>query len=83
MNIFRISKMPSSRLDYRWIIIIIGFIIDPCIGAIYSYSIFRKPLENLWGITSIESGLPYMVFLAAFAFFMPFAGSFLDRLDRG
>ncbi len=79
MNIFRTPKRSSGRLDYRWVIVIVGFIINLCIGAIYSYSIFRKPLENLWGITSTESGLPYMVFLAAFAFFMPFAGSFLDR----
>lgn len=76
---FGAPRNPQTRYGYRWVIVIVGFIINICIGAIYSYSIFRKPLENLWGITSTESGLPYTAFLAAFAFVMPFAGSFLDR----
>ncbi|MEM2292048.1 MAG: OFA family MFS transporter [Nitrososphaerota archaeon] len=79
MNMLGSSEKSAGRLDYRWIIVIVGFIINLFLGAIYSYSIFRKPLERLWGITSTESGLPYTVFLAAFAFFMPLAGSFLER----
>lgn len=75
----RVSRGTFSTGRYRWVIVVVGFIINLCLGAIYSYSVFRKPLEKLWTITSTESGLPYMAFLAAFAFVMPFAGSFIDR----
>jgi len=72
-------KKSDSTDRYRWVIVIVGFIINLCLGAIYSYSVFRKPLERLWAITSTESGLPYMAFLTAFAFVMPLAGSFIER----
>ncbi len=60
-------------------LVAIGFVINICLGSIYSYSVFRKPLEAMWRISSTESGLPYMVFLALFAFTMPLVGGFLDR----
>jgi len=72
----------SSQADpsaYRWMLVAIGFAINICLGSIYSYSVFRKPLEAMWGLSSTESGLPYMIFLALFAFTMPIAGGFLDK----
>ena len=69
----------QSSSSFRWMLVAIGFVINICLGSIYSYSVFRKPLEALWRISSTESGLPYMVFLAMFAFTMPVVGGFLDR----
>jgi MFS family permease len=63
----------------RWVFVAIGLSINICLGAIYAFSIFRKPLEALWGITSSQSGYPFMVFLAVFAMTMPLAGSLMAQ----
>lgn len=63
----------------RWIFVFLGLIINICLGSIYSWSVFKKPLEQLFHISSTESGLPYMFFLALFALLMPIAGRFLDK----
>ncbi|MEC9490748.1 MAG: OFA family MFS transporter [Halanaerobiales bacterium] len=63
----------------RWLYIPLGLIIFMCMGTIYSWSIFRKPIETAFNIGATESGLPYMVFLAFYALAMPFAGSYMDK----
>ncbi len=63
----------------RWIYIPLGLIIFMCMGTIYSWSIFRKPIETAFNIGATESGLPYMVFLVFYALAMPFAGSYMDK----
>ncbi|MBZ4644612.1 MAG: transporter, family, oxalate/formate antiporter [Petroclostridium sp.] len=63
----------------RWMFIPLGIIIFMCLGTIYSWSIFRIPLENLFNIGATQSGLPYMLFLAAYAVLMPISGGFIDR----
>jgi len=63
----------------RWLFVIFGLIINICLGAIYAFSIFRPPLEKLWGITATQSGLPFMIFLAVFALAMPFAGNLMQK----
>ncbi len=73
----KILGMPAEK--GRWILVVIGLLINVCVGSIYAFSVFRKPLETLWGITSSQSGYPFMVFLAVFAIAMPFAGSLMAR----
>lgn len=63
----------------RWILVAVGLLINVCLGSIYAFSIFRKPLESLWGITSSQSGYPFMVFLAVFALAMPIAGNMMAK----
>lgn len=63
----------------RWIFVVIGLLINVCLGSIYAFSVFRKPLETLWEITSSQSGYPFMVFLAVFAIAMPLAGNLIAR----
>ncbi len=61
----------------RWLFVLIGLSINICLGSIYAYSVFRKPLETLWDIPSSQSGYPFMIFLAIFAITMPLAGSLM------
>ncbi len=63
----------------RWIFVVIGLLINVCLGSIYAFSVFRKPLETLWEITSSQSGYPFMVFLVVFAIAMPLAGNLIAR----
>lgn len=57
-----------------------GMLIFMCLGTVYSWSIFRKPLESVWGLTSTESGMPYSIFLIFYALAMPIAGLLIDKL---
>lgn len=63
----------------RWQFIIWGILIYICLGTVYSWSVFRKPLEEAFQIGSVQSGLPYMFFLATYAFLMPVGGLLLEK----
>lgn len=63
----------------RWVYVILGLIINICLGSIYSWSVFRKPLEKLFSAGATESLLPFILFLAFFAALMPVTGPFLDK----
>lgn len=74
------SKTPKMTMDSnRWLFVALGFVIYLCMGSVYAWSIFRRPIESLLRIGATESGIPYMVFLVCFALVMPFAGSLLDN----
>jgi MFS transporter, OFA family, oxalate/formate antiporter len=63
----------------RWIFIVLGMVINLCLGSVYAWSVFKKPLEALFSIGATQSGLPFMVFLAFFALFVPLTGKPLDK----
>ncbi|MCX6004560.1 MAG: OFA family MFS transporter [Chloroflexi bacterium] len=70
----------------RWIFILLGFVINICLGSVYAFSVFKIPLQN-WFLTthkvtvgSFEGILPFMIFLMFFAILMFFGGRVLDRL---
>lgn len=44
----------------RWILVVTGLLINICLGSIYAFSVFRKPLEALWGISSSQSGSTHL-----------------------
>lgn len=69
--------MPAER--GRWVLIAVGLAINLCLGTIYSWSVFRKPLEKVFSTGATESLLPFIIFLAIFALTMPLVGSLLDR----
>ncbi|MBP8626704.1 MAG: OFA family MFS transporter [Syntrophorhabdaceae bacterium] len=64
----------------RWIFVVLGMIVNMCLGAVYAYSVFKKPLEELFKIGATQGGLPYMIFLAMFALFTFIAGRFIDKM---
>jgi len=64
----------------RWVFIPLGIGILLCLGTVYSWSIFRTPLEDLWKIGATESLLPFTVLLVVNAMLMPITGFYIDRL---
>ncbi|HDS28952.1 MAG TPA: MFS transporter [Candidatus Acetothermia bacterium] len=63
----------------RWGFVLLGMLMNVCLGAVYAFSVFRAPLERSiqdggWGISATQSGLPFMIFLAMFSLFMALAG---------
>lgn len=63
----------------RWIFVFLGMVINMCLGAVYAYSVFKKPLEELFKISATQGNLPYMIFLAMFSLFIFLSGKFLDK----
>lgn len=70
--------LPAER--GRWLLIPLGMIVLLCLGTVYSWSIFRKPLEALFNIGATESLLPYTVALVFYATLMPITGFYIDRI---
>jgi MFS family permease len=64
----------------RWILIPLGMAILLCLGSVYSWSIFRTPLENELRISASESLLPYTFVLVFYAALMPITGFYIPRI---
>ena len=62
----------------RWVFIALGLGVSVCLGAVYAYSVFKTPLEELFDAGATQSNLPFMVILAVFALFTFFAGRFVE-----
>ncbi|MCP1662446.1 MAG: MFS transporter [Methanocalculus sp. MSAO_Arc1] len=77
-----IFGLPAER--GRWIFVLIGLIINICLGSIYAWSVFVAPLtehlaqELQMTVTTGEVLMPFSIFLAAFAIAMPLAGRYID-----
>lgn len=67
--------------------ILSGLVMFLCMGAIYSWSVFRGPLikelELISGknISSTMAQMPYTLFLLMYSFTMPFSGKLIKKID--
>jgi MFS family permease len=77
MDETKVFGMPAEK--GRWLFVPLGIIVLLCLGTVYSWSIFRKPLEKLLDISATESLLPFTILLVVYAVLMPIAGFFIDR----
>lgn len=67
-------------MKFRWVFPFVGLAANVVLGTIYSWSVFRKPLETMCGWSDFESSLPFSVFLFFFALTMPLGGKLVNRL---
>lgn len=67
----------------RFVFLGLGLLAMLCMGTVYSWSIFKKPLQELYGIQATASLLPFTVMLMLYAGCMPFAGARMNRLGPG
>jgi OFA family oxalate/formate antiporter-like MFS transporter len=63
----------------RWLIVVGALMIQLCLGAIYAWSVFRKPLEQELNITSTQASLPFSFVLIFFALATVLGGRLQDR----
>ncbi len=69
----------------RWVLVILGMVINLCLGSIYSWSVFVAPLTAYFtkdlgqSVTANEILLPFSVFLAFFAIAMPLTGKYIEK----
>lgn len=78
MSAEKLFGMPAEK--GRWVFILLGFIINICLGSVYAYSVFRGPVQKILNMSATEAGLPFMVFLALFATMVFFGGLILAKL---
>ena len=64
----------------RWFYVLLGLLVLLCLGTVYSWSIFRKPLESLFNINATQSLLPFTVLLVVYAILMPITGFYINKL---
>jgi OFA family oxalate/formate antiporter-like MFS transporter len=57
-----------------------AFLMQMCLGATYSWSIFVRPLRDLTGLSQGLAQLPFTTFYFAFPLTLLFSGSLLRRL---
>lgn len=84
MNTFKKSSTSSSTDPYKykkWMFVILGMIMFMCLGTVYSWSVFRTPIEEQYQIDATLSGLPYLVFLLGYTASMVITGKLIDRLN--
>ncbi|WP_330202447.1 L-lactate MFS transporter [Cyanobacterium sp. DS4] len=74
----KLFNLPAKQ--GRWLLIPVGIIVLLCLGSVYSWSIFRKPLETELNITATESLLPYTIGLLSYSILMPITGFFITRI---
>jgi len=79
-----ILGMPAGK--GRWRLVILGRLITLCVGSIYSWSVFVRPLTDYFSgslgqsVTANDVLMPFSVFLAFFAIAMPLAGRYIETL---
>lgn len=75
----KLTKQDNTIPGQRWGYVILGIIIMMCLGTVYSWSVFRIHVEELYNVGTTQSGFPYMVSLAFYALFMFLTGKHLDK----
>lgn len=79
----KILGIPADK--GRWVLVLLGMVINLCLGTIYSWSVFVGPLTEYFkgalgqSVTANEILMPFSVFLAFFAIAMPFTGRYIDK----
>jgi OFA family oxalate/formate antiporter-like MFS transporter len=63
----------------RWLIAGAGIIIQLCLGTIYAWSIFKKPLMASHGWSETQTQAAFMIYGLVFAIAVAFGGSLVDR----
>ncbi|MBI2092166.1 MAG: OFA family MFS transporter [Deltaproteobacteria bacterium] len=64
----------------RWLVVLGALIIQISLGAVYIYSVFKTPLQQMFGWDKSQVALPAQIILASFAIAMIFAGRVQDKI---
>ncbi len=74
----KLFGLPAKKS--RWFLIPLGMTVMLCLGTVYSWSIFRTPLEELLNVGATKSLLPFAVVLMFYSGLMTATGFAIDRL---
>jgi OFA family oxalate/formate antiporter-like MFS transporter len=68
-----------EQVGNRWRFVAAALVMQLCLGVLYSWSVFRGPLETLYGWSKADSVSPYRYSLLFFTLAMIVAGFWQDR----
>ena len=71
--------MADERLPNRMLFPVLGIAINLCLGNLYSWSVFRIPLQKAYGWSAFEATVPFAISIGAFAVAMVIAGRWQDK----
>lgn len=72
--------MSKARLETkRWWIAVAGVVIQLCLGSVYAWSIFKKPLRSVHGWSETETQGAFMIYAFMFAVSVAIGGALVDR----
>jgi MFS family permease len=82
MNDLKLFGLPARQ--GRWLFLPLGITAMLCLGTVYSWSIFRKPLATAFNkqgttISATDTLLPFATLLVIFAILMPIASRYIER----
>ncbi len=64
----------------RYLILTAAFLMQMCLGATYSWSVFVRPIREITGLSQGITQIPFTTFYLAFPFTLIFSGSILHSL---
>lgn len=71
--------MQQPFTENRWLVVAGALIIQICLGAIYSWSVFVNPLKEDFAYSTTQTQVIFSLALATFALVMIFAGRLQDK----
>ncbi|MGL4655330.1 MAG: OFA family MFS transporter [Sarcina sp.] len=63
----------------RWFYVMVGIALMMLLGTVYCWSVFRIPIEKIYGIRTTLSGIPYMCSLVFYSGFVFFTGKYIKK----
>jgi len=63
----------------RWLVVLGAVIVQVCLGALYTWSVFQKPIQEAFNWSAPQVSLAFSINLAMIPFFMILAGRQLER----
>ncbi len=73
----KVFGLPAEK--GRWLFVIFGLLAQLCLGAVYAWGTFKKPIMSYFNLNATEGNLPFILFLACFAIIMPFSGRWIQK----
>lgn len=70
----------SEKSFNRWWVVFGAVLLQVCLGAIYSWSLFNQPLMDKFGWSSAEVFMTYSIAIFVFAFSTIFSGRLQDKI---
>ncbi|MBV1758277.1 MAG: MFS transporter, partial [Dethiosulfatibacter sp.] len=64
----------------RWVVVLGAVLLQICIGAIYAWSLFNKPLMDTFCWSNSETVMTFSIIVFVFAFITLFSGRLQDRI---
>src|SRR3989304_4748997 len=75
--------MAEERLPNRILFPILGTLMNLCMGNLYAWSVFRIPLQKLYGWSAFEATVPFALSIAFFSVGLIFAGRWQGKGGPG